>query len=136
MSEDRGVSAGELVYWWAPRGDERVFELPGWPTEARQLVRTLFAGSEVEHHWEGDKVVVRSESRDDAAALLDEIIAASRPQLDAEADRVGYELADWPPHEVERLQESLSELGIIYEFTAEEELLVYEGDEARVDAPV
>ena len=134
MSAGGNQQSGELVYWWVPRGEERVFELPGWSAETRQLVRTLFAGSDVGHRWEGDKVVVPGESRDDAAALLDEIVAASRPPLDAQADRVGYEMVDWPQHEVELLRQTLTDKEIIHEFTDDEELLVYEGDEATVDA--
>lgn len=127
-------AASEMVYWWSPRGDERIFELPNWPDEARELARTLFRGAELEHRWEADKIVVPSAQRDDAAALLDEIIAASHPSLDGEADRVAYDLAEWPPHEIEIVLTSLSESGIVHEFTDDAELLVYEGDEATVDA--
>ena len=132
---DSNPTAGaELAYWWSPRGDERVFELPNWPAESRELARSLLLSSDVDHRWEAEKIVVPASARDEAAALLDEIIAASAEKLDGDSDRVAYELADWPPHEIDIVLTSLSESGIAHSFTEDAELLVYEGDEETVDA--
>src|SRR5215203_1870360 len=99
MSDEEGSAAspaeGELVYWWAPRGDESV---------------------EVEHRWEAGKLVVDAPQRTEVQELLDEVVAASRPRLEADADRVAYELADWPSEELRELEAGLDQEGIVGEW--------------------
>ncbi|MEZ5234628.1 MAG: hypothetical protein R2755_33615 [Acidimicrobiales bacterium] len=124
---------GELVYWWSPRGDDRVFDLAAWPDEAVATARALLEEDGLEHSWEGASLVVAKERRDDAAALLDEVVAAAAMKLDADADRTAYDLSDWPDDEVETLREALEGAGILFEWTDDGELLVYEVDEQRVD---
>ncbi len=135
MSETSEGSAqqAELVYWWAPRGDERVFDLQSWPEEALIMTKALFEEDGLEHSWEGNLLVVASAQRDDASALLDEVVLASLPRLDEEADRTAYDLAGWPDFELEQLRSALEGAGLLYEWTEEDELLVYESDEALVD---
>ncbi len=128
-------AAAELVYYWAPRGDERVFDLLGWPPEALQLTRSMLEASAVTHTWEGDKVVVIADDREETQTLLDEVVAAHAPaELTADADKVAYDLAGWPDHELERLTEALSGRGIEFSWTDADELLVYDADEEAVDA--
>ena len=140
MSDEEGSAAspaeGELVYWWAPRGDERVFDLVSWPQDALHVVRSLLESAEVEHRWEAGKLVVDAPQRTEVQELLDEVVAASRPRLEADADRVAYELADWPAEELRELEAALDREGIVAEWTEDGELLVYESDEERVDAPL
>lgn len=124
---------GELVYWWAPRGDERVFDLTGWPEEPRATLRALLEEEELPHTWEGSSLVVPASARQDVADVLDTVVTAARPRLDAETDRTAYELADWPDYEVETLQGALDDEGIVHEWSEDGELLIYEADEARVD---
>lgn len=138
MSDEQGSDAssaeGALVYWWAPRGEERVFDLVGWPQDALHVVRSLLESAEVEHRWEAGKLVVDAAQRPEVQELLDEVVAASRPRLEADADRVAYELADWPSEELRELEAALDGEGILAEWTEAGELLVYESDEERVDA--
>ena len=138
MSDEEGSAVspaeGELVYWWAPRGDERVFDLVSWPEDALHVVRSLLDSAEVEHRWEAGKLVVDAPQRTEVQELLDEVVAASRPRLEADADRVAYELADWPAEELRELEAALDQEGIVGEWTEDGELLVYESDEERVDA--
>jgi hypothetical protein len=138
MSDEQGSAAspgeGELVYWWAPRGDERVFDLVSWPQDALHVVRSLLESAEVEHRWEAGKLVVDAPQRTEVQELLDEVVAASRPRLEVDADRVAYELADWPSEELRELEAALDRQGILGEWTEDGELLVYESDEERVDA--
>ena len=132
-SATSGTSDG-LVYWWAPRGDERVFDLVSWPPDALHVVRSLLEGAELEHRWEAGKLVVAAAQRQEVQELLDEVVAASRPRLEEDADRVAYELADWPADQLRELEAALDREGILAEWTEEGELLVYEIDEERVDA--
>lgn len=126
--------SGELNYWWQPRGEDRVFDLAGWPPESLQVARSMLNASEVAHRWEGpDKFVVAASLREEVASVLDEVIAASQPHLEAEEDRVVYELAEWPRREVDELQLALDREGIVHEWSEEGDLLVYEADEERVD---
>ena len=90
------TGSGELVYWWSPRGDDRVFDLAAWPAEAVQLVGSMLEASEVPHRFEGGELVVASAHRQEAQDLLDEVVAASRTTLEEDEDRVAYELGDWP----------------------------------------
>jgi hypothetical protein len=129
----RGDS-GELVYWWSPRGDDRVFDLSSWPEEARDVVRSVLETSEVPHRWEDDTLVVDAADREDAQAVLDDVVAASRPRLESDEDRVAYDMADWPDYEIDALASALERDGILHEWTEDGELLVYEADERRVDA--
>jgi hypothetical protein len=130
------AGAEELVYYWAPRGDERLFDLLDWPQEARDLAESLMAASEIEHRWEAGKLVVDAADRVETQTVLDEVVAAFAPEGldDDEADRVAYDLAGWPDHEIERLEEAIRGSGIAYTWTEEGELLVAEPDEAAVDA--
>ena len=66
--------------------------------------------------------------------MLDEVVAASRPRLEDDADRTAYELADWPEAELSELADALEREGILHEWTDDGELLVYGSDEERVDA--
>ncbi len=128
------AGTGELVYWWSPRGDERVFDLAAWPEEATQLVRSMLEASEVPHRFEGGELIVASDQREETQELLDEVVAASRPTLEEDEDRVEYELSDWPPGEVAVLESALEEAGVVREWTEEGDLLVYAVDEERVDS--
>jgi hypothetical protein len=125
---------GQLAYWWSPRGTERVFDLSAWPDEARQVARSLLEGAEVPHRWEADQLVVAAEARQDTQDVLDEVVAASLPRLEADEDRTAYELADWPDAELAELADALDREGILHEWTEAGDLLVYEVDEERVDA--
>lgn len=129
-----GQGAEELVYWWSPRGGERVFDLRAWPAEALHLVRSMLDTSAVPHRWEGGELVVDSPQRDEVQEILDEVVAASRPRLEEDEDRTAYELGEWPPGEIAVLDAALDQAGIVREWTEEGDLLVYESDEARVDA--
>jgi hypothetical protein len=130
----QGGQGAELVYWWSPRGDDRVFDLVGWPAEAVAVVRSMLATAEVDHRWEGERLVVPAENRNEAQEVLDEVVAASRPRLEDAEDRVAYELGDWPPGELDVLESALDRDGILHEWTEDGELLVYQADEDHVDA--
>jgi len=127
------ASPQPLVYWWAPRGKERVFDLAGWPDEARAALQALLDAEDTPHRWEGSDLVVDAAQRDDVTALLDAVVEASLPRLDADSDRTAYDLADWPDYELEVLAGALEDEGILHEWTEDGELLVHEVDEARVD---
>ena len=86
------------------------------------------------HRWEADQLVVAADARQDTQDVLDEVVAASQPRLEADEDRTAYELADWPESELAELADALEREGILHEWTEAGELLVYEVDEARVDA--
>ena len=58
-----------MVYWWSPRGQERVFDVSGWPDEAVSVLQALLDGAEVDHRWEGTDLVVAAADRDDVAVL-------------------------------------------------------------------
>jgi len=134
MADESQASGSQaLVYWWQPRGSERVFDLAGWPAEALAMVQALLDEDGMEHRWEDGALVVDAARRDDAAGLLDEVVAASMPHLDADSDRTAYDLAGWPDYELELLRDALDGTDILYEWTEDGELLVYEADEERVD---
>jgi hypothetical protein len=124
----------ELVYWWSPRGDERVFDLRAWPADAVHLVRSMLESAEVAHTWEEGQLVVASAQREEAQEILDEVVAANQPHLEEDEDRTAYELGDWPPGEIAVLEAALDGAGILREWTEAGDLLVYESDEQRVDA--
>jgi hypothetical protein len=88
----------------------------------------------VPHRWEGDQLVVAADVRQDAQDMLDEVVAASQPRLEADEDRTAYELGDWPAQELSELADALEREGIVHEWTEAGDLLVYEIDEERVDA--
>lgn len=130
---DEPDAPAELVYFWAPRGEERVFDLAAWPVEARTMAEALLAEDGLEHRWEGDAVVVDAPLRPDVAAILDTVVEASRPRLDDDEARTAYELGDWPDYELEVLAQALEDAGILHEWSDDGELYVYERDEAQVD---
>lgn len=134
MSDSGAEGGDELVYWWAPRGDDRVFDLREWPSDPLHVVRSMLQASDVPHTWEDGQLVVAADQRDEVMTILDEVVAATKPHLEEDEDRTAYELADWPPSEIATLEAALDEAGIVREWTDEGDLLVYESDEAKVDA--
>jgi hypothetical protein len=130
---DAEGSPAELVYWWAPRGDDRVFDLKAWPDEARATAQALLDEEGVGYRWEEGDLVVDAAAREDVAGILDEVVAANRPRLDLDSNRTAYELGDWPDYEIETLQTALDDEGVLHEWTDDGDLLVYEVDETRVD---
>ncbi len=97
------------------------------------MAKALLEEDGMAHSWEGASLVVDAAERDEAAALLDDVVLACEPRLDADADRTAYDLAGWPDYELELLRGALEDAELLFEWTDEDELLVYESDEQRVD---
>ncbi|MDH4146413.1 MAG: hypothetical protein OEY23_14730 [Acidimicrobiia bacterium] len=131
---DDELATGDLVYFWKPRGDERVFELREWPEAAVTMVASLLEAGDVAHRWEDRDLVVDAGVRNEAQDVLDEVVESFAPRLAESLDRVAYDLAGWPDFEVDRLVEALQQAQVVHEWTEEGELLVAEADEELVDA--
>jgi len=124
---------GPLQSWWVPDGDARIFELPGWPDEPLEALRALLADEDVPHRWDDGRLVVDAERRDQVIAIVAAVVEAALPRFDPDRPHTVYELADWPEDELEALEATLAEEGVVHAWTDEVDLLVHDEDEEFVD---
>jgi hypothetical protein len=92
------------------------YNLTGWSFEQRAELAETLAERGVPHAWEGDELVVPEEIEGDVDALFDELEREIGPfpvpLLDDGTDGEGvteFDLADWPPADLDVLQQSLLE---------------------------
>ncbi|MDY7100518.1 MAG: hypothetical protein S0880_04965 [Actinomycetota bacterium] len=116
-----------------PAGEHLHYELHEWALESRVMAASLLRAEGVPHAWEGPDVVVPVEVRESAESVLADVAESGRPALDPDADKVAYEIADWPITHHEALSARLDEEGIAHEWDPNGDLLVLEADEEAAD---
>lgn len=114
-------------------GEHLHYELHEWALESRVMAASLLRAEGVPHAWEGPDVVVPAAVRDAAEGVLADVAAAERPALDPDADKVAYEIAEWPVTHHEVLSALLDDAGIAHEWDGNGDLLVLESDEEAAD---
>lgn len=114
-------------------GDEVVFELDDWSDMERQAASDRLREATIPHVWDGTDLHVAAEDEAAVDNILDIVDGgAEGPQLDADRDRVAYDLGDWDGALIDRLVDQLREGDLAYEWDGEE-LYVYAEDEQAVD---
>lgn len=109
------------------------YELHEWSGESRGLLGSLLGSAEVAHVWHGTRLVVREADEDEVDALVEEVRASAGRSLDLDADKVVYEVGEWPASLQAELADLLGAEGIPYEWDQSGDLVVYADDEERVE---
>jgi hypothetical protein len=109
-----------------PDAGAEVRELHTWSAEDRRLLDGLLENAGVVRGWQGAELHTAPED----AERVDELVAA----VTAAGETVGYEVADWPEPDRERLAAALDAAGVAWSWDDDGDLAVAVADEARVDA--
>ena len=97
------------------------YNLTGWTFEQRAELAETLAERGVPHVWEGEELVVPEQIEDHVDGIFDELEREIGPfpvpLLDDDDDGEGegvteFDLAEWPPADIELLQRSLNEAEI------------------------
>ncbi|HEY3000375.1 MAG TPA: hypothetical protein VGJ43_17460, partial [Acidimicrobiales bacterium] len=109
-----------------------VFELDDWSDMERQAVTDRLNVATIGHGWDGTSLQVAGA---DAAAvdnIIDIVEGELNQPLDADRDRVAYDLTEWDDDQVAELVAALRAQDIASAWDGDE-LYVYADDEAAAD---
>jgi hypothetical protein len=135
LAEDReeaelvGDDVGEQ-----PDGEQIAYEFEEWDNQSRVLLDQLLAGESIMHVWEGATLVVRAVDESRVDELVEQVEVTNQPTLDPDKEQIVFELEEWPDEKRVALSASLDEAGIAFGFDENNDLVVLEEDEERVDA--
>ncbi len=132
--------SGEPVEPTSDPGDDEdseivAIDLSDWPARRRAVLVERLELVEMPHRWEGDEVLVAAADGAWIDRLMDQVDDEAGLELDDGMDRLGYDLSDWSPADVERLVEVLADELVPHALDGDE-LVVHAVDELHVDAIV
>jgi hypothetical protein len=113
---------------------QTTYELHEWAVESRVMLESLLAGQSVPHAWEGTDLQVPAALEAKVDSLIDQVEITTEPNLDPDAPKVAYELADWDDEQQTELIQALNAKGIPYDFDIDGSLVVLESDDPVVEA--
>jgi hypothetical protein len=116
------------------RTGQVTYELHDWAGESRVMLESLLAGQRVPHAWEGTNLIAPAALESKVDALVDQVAVTTEPNLDPDAPKVAYELADWDDEQQTELIQALDAKGIPYDFDVDGSLVVHESDDTVVEA--
>lgn len=115
-------------------GEQIAYEFAEWDNGSRVLLDQLLTGQGIMHVWEATSLVIRTGDEAAVDDLIEQVEVSNQPTLDPERSQVVYELSDWPDEKRAALVESLAEADIPLGFDENDDLVVHEDDEERVEA--
>ena len=113
---------------------ELEYDLADWAAESRLMVQQLMQAASVPHAWQGTSLLVPAPFEAKADAVVDEVEASLPPVLDPDAEKVAYELDGWSDAQVGELCALLDTESIPYGFDQDDDLVIEEKDDPRVEA--
>lgn len=129
LSDRRPLSIDELG---TPDEDQVVYDFDELEGIERLHIDEVFWEHGVAHAWEGTSLLVRPEDEQRADELIDQ---SDRDEfLSRDVAQVSYDLDDWTDAQRDELATALAQLQIEHAWDDEEELVVLEIEEERVDA--
>jgi hypothetical protein len=117
-----------------PEGEQIAYEFEEWDNQSRVLLDQLLSGESIIHVWEGATLVVRAADEERVDELVEQVEVSNQPTLDPDKEQVVFELEEWPDEKRSALTESLEEAEIPFGFDENDDLVVLEDDEERVEA--
>jgi hypothetical protein len=112
---------------------EVVYELDDRSDMERQALTDRLREATIPHQWEGTDLHIAAEDEPAVENILDILEGPANPPLDADRDKVAYDLADWDDDQIERVEDELRAAEVAFEWDRDE-LFVYTEDEEAVDA--
>jgi hypothetical protein len=125
-----------LILGGIPERGELEYDLDDWSHQGRTLLDRVLSASEIDHAWQGGVLMVRTRDEERVDLLVDEVQTTTLPTLDPAAERVIYEVAEWPDAAKYRLGDLLDGEGVAWEWDTMGDLVVAAHDEEQVDAVV
>jgi hypothetical protein len=110
------------------------YELHEWAVESRVMLESLLTGQAVPHAWEGTDLSVPAAFETKVDGLIEQVEVTAEPNLDPDAPKVAYDLAEWDDEQQTELIQGLDARGIPYDFDVDGSLVVLEADDEAVDA--
>jgi hypothetical protein len=118
----------------AAKKGQVTYELHEWAVESRVMLESLLTGQDVPHAWEGTNLLVPAALESRVDALVDQVDVTTEPNLDPDAAKVAYELAEWDDEQQTVLIQALDAKGVPYDFDVDGSLVVLEADDEVVEA--
>jgi hypothetical protein len=118
----------------SPDGEQLAYEFEEWDNQSRVLLDQLLEGESIMHVWEGATLVVRAQDETRVDELIEQVEVTNQPTLDPDKEQIVFELEGWPEEKRAALSTSLEEASISYGHDENDDLVVLEEDEERVEA--
>jgi len=113
-------------------GEWLAYELHAMASETRRMLAQLLLADEVVHSWQGTTLLAHESVEEQVDALLEEVEAATNPDLDPDKPQVAFEMEGWSSELQAVLSERLSQAAVPHEFD-EGDLVCHEEDEEQVE---
>ena len=130
-TDDAGGSDENLVD--DDGGEWLAYELHEWASESRSMIAQLLIADEVVHSWQGTTLLAHESVEEAVDALLEEVEAATNPELDPDKPQVAFEMEGWSGEQQALLAERLGSVAMPHEFDADGDLVCHEDDEEQVE---
>jgi hypothetical protein len=114
-------------------GGDLDYDCAPWAEQSRVMLAGLLRGNGVPHAWQGTTLTVREADEETVDGLIDDVLAAARPAIDPDVERVVFEVGAWPVALQTSLAESLTVAAVAYEWDAAGDLVVAAEHEALVE---
>jgi hypothetical protein len=112
--------------------EEARFDLTSWSDPARAALDERLHLLEAPHGWDDATLVVEATNASWMERVIEQVQEERTVALDADADQIAYDLAEWDDQNRSLLLNGLQDQGIAHQIE-DDELVVQETDEARVD---
>lgn len=113
-------------------GEWLAYELHAMASETRRMLAQLLLADEVVHSWQGTTLLAHESVEEQVDALLEEVEAATNPDLDPDKPQVAFEMEGWSSELRALLSERLSQAAVAHEFD-DDDLVCHEEDEEQVE---
>ena len=114
-------------------GEWLAYELHAMASETRRMLAQLLLADEVVHSWQGTTLLAHESVEAQVDALLEEVEAATNPDLDPDKAQVAFEMEGWSAELQALLSERLSQAAVPHEFDDDGDLVCHEEDEEQVE---
>lgn len=114
-------------------GEWLAYELHEMASESRRMLAQLLLADEVVHSWQGTTLLAHESVEAQVDALLDEVEAASNPELDPDKEQVAFEMEGWSSELRALFSERLSQAAVPHAFDDDGDLVCHEEDEEQVE---
>jgi len=132
VQNDEGSSSENLVVD-DDSGEWLAYELHEWASQSRAMLAQLLIADKVVHSWQGTTLLAHESVEEAVDALLDEVEAATDPELDSDKAQVAFEMEGWSGEQQALLAERLGAAAVPHEFYADGDLVCHEEDEEQAE---
>lgn len=124
--DDDGERVGEGA-------DQVAYDNDDWDAGTHAMLSSLLRAESIPFVWEAGTLVVNARDEARVDVLVEQVEVSTLPPLDPTAPKVVYEIDGWTDEQRADLAEQLLLAGVAHRWDDDENLVVLEEDEARVD---